>query len=132
MAGVTQHQQILVVVDESNTAYSIKSILEENHFKTDVFTDPFLALSEFQKNPDNYRLLIYDSTTKSMTAFEFIKKTRLENRGIKILLITTIRITLAEFRKVLPSIHIDGFMGKQSFADEIIPLVNEAFKSHAS
>lgn len=129
MASVTQHQQILVVEEESDTALSIKSLLEANHFKTDVFTDPFLALSEFQKNPVDYRLLIYDSTAKSIPAFEFIKKARLENKDIKILLITTIRITVAEFRKVLPSINIDGFIGKQSFVEEIVPLVNSVFKS---
>jgi len=129
MASVAQHRQILVVEEESDTALSIKSILEANQFKTDIFTDPFLALSEFQKNPDKYRLLIYDSTTQSMPVFEFIKKTRLENQDIKIIMITAIRITLEEFSKVLPSIPIDGFIGKQSLTVEIATLVNNVLKS---
>jgi DNA-binding response OmpR family regulator len=48
---------ILLIDDESDITFTIKSILENNGFKVDSFTDPISVLDNYQIN--FYDLILY-------------------------------------------------------------------------
>jgi two-component SAPR family response regulator len=60
-----------------------------------------------------------------MSAFEFLKQAREENPDVKFVLITAVEIKSAEFIKVLPSLHIDAFLDKQSLQDKLEPTISK-------
>ena len=127
---MNHHARILVVEDDSETATSLRSLLERNQFRIHVFEDPLLALDVFKENPSDYVLIVYDVTVRYMSAFEFLRQVREKNPDIKFILITTIEIKPSEFSKFLPTIQIDGFVEKRSISTKLIPAVHKMQMSH--
>ena len=58
-------KNILIVDDESDITFTIKSILEYSGFKVDSFTDPISAL-------DNYQINYYDLVIGSREVHNFL------------------------------------------------------------
>lgn len=125
MSGIIPYRQVLVVEDESGVGSLIKSTLEKNHFEVHVFDDPVLSLTIFRDDPVGYFLVIYDTSIKQMSAFEFLRQVKEENPDVRIVLITTIKIKPTEFSKVLPSLNVDGFLQKRYISSQIIPCINK-------
>ncbi len=125
MKNISQHQKIMVVEEEQNIASSTKLTLEANHFTTEIFTDPSLALVEFKKDSEDYNLIIVDMKMLHMSAFNFMKEIKTKKPDIKILLITTFEVNPLEFSSILPTVKIEGLVEKQHLADKIIPSVNK-------
>src|SRR5579864_1962291 len=125
MKNVPHRKKIMVVEEERDMALSIKQALEANQFSIDMFTDPILALEEFKKKSQDYRLVIVDMKMVRMSAFEFMKEAKIKNADVKVLLITTFEIKPLEFNKVLPAVKIEGSIEKPFLLNKIIPSVNE-------
>jgi len=125
MKNIPHRKKIMVVEEERNMAISIKLALESNGFPVEMFTDPILALKEFKKNAHGYSLIILDLKMIRMSAFEFMRETKVKNPELKVLLITTFEIKPLEFSRVLPSVKIEGLIEKPSLLNKIIPSVNK-------
>ena len=125
MKNMSHRKKIMVVEEERNMATSIKLALETNDFPVEMFTDPILALKEFDKNAHDYSLIIIDLKMTRMSAFELMRETKVKNPDLKVLLITTFEIKPLEFSRVLPSVKIEGLIEKPSLLNKIIPSVNK-------
>lgn len=68
---------VLVVDDEKDIANLLCEMLLANNCECDFFFSPLVALSEFEKQPDKYDIIISDQTMPDLTGFEMIKKIRL-------------------------------------------------------
>src|SRR5574337_43906 len=90
-----------------------------------MFTDPFLALDEYKKNPLEYSLVISDMKMVSMSTFEFMRAVKTENSNSKILLITPFEIKLNEFSRILPTSKVNGFIEKTFLPTRLITSVHE-------
>ena len=51
---------VLIVDDEPDINMTVTTVLEENGFQVDSFTDPLLALENFRKQAGLYDLIIFD------------------------------------------------------------------------
>ena len=71
---ITDTKNILLIDDEPDITFTIKSILEENGFKVDSFTDPISALDNYQIN--FYDLIILDIKMPKMDGFQLYGKLR--------------------------------------------------------
>lgn len=129
MKSALQRKKIMVVEEDRNMALSIKLALEASDFLVEMFTDPLLALDEFKKNSQGYSLIIIDMKMINMSAFEFMRKTKIKDPDIKVLLITTFEIKPLEFSRVLPTVKIEGLIEKPSLLNKIIPSVNKILGS---
>ncbi|MFL6322072.1 MAG: response regulator [Nitrososphaeraceae archaeon] len=67
-----KNEKILLIYDEPDIIYSIKTVLEINGFVVESYTDPTLALSNFK--PRLYDLLLLDITMPKMNGFELYQK----------------------------------------------------------
>jgi DNA-binding response OmpR family regulator len=88
---------ILLIDDESDITFTIKSILENNGFKVDSFTDPISALDNYQIN--FYDLIILDIKMPKMDGFQLYTKIREKDPKVKICFLTAIATFNEEFRK---------------------------------
>ena len=115
----------LVVDDDYDIASLIKIGLEKMGFSVSSFTDPFLALEEFSKNPSNYELVMSDVRMPSMNGYEFVKQVKKINPKVNVILMTAFEIEDKEFHRILPSIKIDGFLQKPFSISKLNDILKE-------
>jgi CheY-like chemotaxis protein len=89
--------KILLVDDEPDITFTMKSILNYNGFKVDVFNDPITALKSYRSN--FYDLVILDIKMPKMDGFELYIKIREQDPQVKICFLTAIAMINEELRK---------------------------------
>jgi CheY-like chemotaxis protein len=122
--STTKGKKLLIIDDESDITFTIKSIMEENDFKVDSFTDPISALDNYQIN--FYDLVILDIKMPKMDGFQLYMKIREKDPKIKICFLTASELYYEEFRKM----HHE--LGKTINEDYFIqkPIRNEDLVKH--
>ncbi len=90
-------KKILIVDDESDITFTIKSILEYNGFNVDSFTDSISALDNYQIN--FYDLVILDIKMPKMDGFQLYTKIREKDPEVKICFLTASEMFYEKFRK---------------------------------
>ena len=97
------NQRILLVDDEPDLTTIFSIGLEDNGFKVDVFNDPLLALSEFEKGW--YDLILLDYKMPNMNGFELYNEIRRIYDKVKICFITETEIYYEELKKKFRSAY---------------------------
>ena len=120
--STTIGKKLLIVDDEPDITFTIKSILEENGFKVDSFTDPISALDNYQIN--FYDLIILDIKMPKMDGFQLYTKIREKDPEVKICFLTAIATFNEEFRKTRlvlgKTINEDYFIQKPIKMEDLI------------
>ena len=115
-------KNILIVDDESDITFTIKSILEDNGFKVDSFTDSISALDNYQIN--FYDLVILDIKMPKMDGFQLYTKIREQDPKTKICFLTASEMFYEKFRKARSEfgriIGEDYFIQKPITIDDLI------------
>ena len=122
---VSNNNRIFIVDDESDTCLALERILEENGFKVDKFTDPFLALKNFKA--DFYGMLILDIKMPKMNGFELYKQIKRIDTKVKTMFLTafTELQEYAVFRKeVYPKLGERHFVSKPIENEDLVKRVN--------
>mgnify|MGYP003296143898 CR=1 FL=1 len=119
---------ILVVDDEFDIVTLIRRSLQNHGFNTLGFTDPLIALEQFQNNSKSFAMVISDIRMPSMNGYEFIRKIKAIHPTIKTILISAFEINTNEFSKVMPSVKIDGFISKPISLKELVSIVEKILK----
>ena len=113
---------ILLIDDEPDITFTIKSILEDDGFKVDSFTDPLSALDNYQIN--FYDLIILDIKMRKMDGFQLYIKIREKDPKVKICFLTAIATFNEEFRKTQlvlgKTINEDYFIEKPIKMEDLI------------
>jgi two-component system cell cycle response regulator len=89
--GVTKSghsHKILVVDDEQDIVFTLKTILNEAGFSVDAFTNPSVAFEMFR--PEKYELLILDIRMPGLNGFELYMKLLEQDSSIKVLFLTAV------------------------------------------
>src|SRR5919108_2702992 len=124
---VSKNNRIFIVDDESDTCLALEKILEENGFKVDKFTDPFLALKNFKA--DFYGMLILDIKMPKMNGFElYLEIKKIISKVIKVMFLTDVSEyqQYDAFKKeVFPKLGERHFVSKPIESKELIKRVND-------
>jgi DNA-binding response OmpR family regulator len=88
---------ILVVDDEPDANMTLRTLLEENGFETNGYTDPVLALQNF--SPGKYDLLLLDIKMPNIGGFELFQKMREIDKDVKVCFVTASELFYEEFRE---------------------------------
>jgi DNA-binding response OmpR family regulator len=90
-SGLTQtshSHKILVVDDEQDIVFTLKTILNEAGFSVDAFTNPSVAFEMFR--PEKYELIILDIRMPGINGFELYMKLLEQDNSIKVLFLTAV------------------------------------------
>jgi DNA-binding response OmpR family regulator len=90
-SGLTQtshSHKILVVDDEQDIVFTLKTILNEAGFSVDAFTNPSVAFEMFR--PEKYELIILDIRMPGTNGFELYMKLLEQDSSIKVLFLTAV------------------------------------------
>jgi CheY-like chemotaxis protein len=110
---------ILLIDDEPDVTYTIKTILEDNGFKVDSFNDPILAFNYYKGN--FYDLVILDIKMPKMDGFELYTKIREKDSKVKICFLTASEMYYEKFRKTRS--EFGRIIGEDCFIQK--PIKNE-------
>ena len=80
--GYQNKNRILLVEDEPDIAYLVKTRLERDGFEVDGYTDPILALQNFKSGL--YRLLILDIKMPNMDGIELFNEMNKEDDKVRV------------------------------------------------
>ena len=97
MISNNKMKKILLVDDEPDITFTIKSMLNDNGFQIYTFNDPITPLKLYRSN--FYDLIILDIKMPKMDGFELYIKIREKDPKVKICFLTAIATFDQEFRK---------------------------------
>jgi DNA-binding response OmpR family regulator len=118
-------KKVMVVDDELDLSLLLKTLLEENNFKVDWYTDPVLALNKFKRN--FYDLLLLDIKMPKMNGFELYRELKKIEKRVKVCFLTALT-ELYEYDKfkeeVSPKEDERYFIPKPIENEDLIKRVN--------
>ncbi len=91
-------ERILVVDDEATVAEIAVRMLERAGYRAESFSDPTLALSAFERNPDHFQLVLTDLTMPKLTGIDLALQLRRVRPNIRIILGSGFSDSLGEDR----------------------------------
>jgi CheY-like chemotaxis protein/predicted transcriptional regulator len=110
--------RILIIDDESDITSALKSGLQLQGFKVDVFNEPLKALSNYSVG--TYNLLILDVKMPKMNGFELYKVIRKLDKGIIVCFWTAFEVCYEELRRMFPAMDERYFIRKPIAMDELV------------
>jgi DNA-binding response OmpR family regulator len=123
-------KKVMIVDDELDLSLLLKTLLEENNFKVDWYTDPVLALNKFKRN--FYDLLLLDIKMPKMNGFELYRELKKIEKRVKVCFLTALT-ELYEYDKfkeeVSPKEDERYFIPKPIENEELIKRVNSIIGS---
>jgi CheY-like chemotaxis protein len=138
MEQLTQQQEkaksddkILIIDDEPDIAFTYKSILNEEGYNVDAFTDPLQALRHFsQLDPLYYKLILLDIRMPEMNGFQIYYKFKAMNPNIKILFVTALDVIGDELASMLPGFSSERDLIKKPLSsDQYINKIKSALNT---
>jgi CheY-like chemotaxis protein len=123
--------KIFLVDDELDVSYTISTVLQDNGFEVDAFTDSVLALANYKTN--FYDLIILDIKMPGMDGFELCKKIRETDPKVKISFLTASEMFYEEYREarsqLSDKIGEEFFIQKPTKNEELIMKIKEIINS---
>jgi DNA-binding response OmpR family regulator len=118
-----------LIDDEPDIIYSIKSVLENNEFSVDSYTDPTLALSNFR--PGLYDLLLLDIKMPKMNGFDLHQKIREMDSIVRVCFLTASELFYEEYRRLNshPTLDKANFIQKPCRSEDLIRELKEILYS---
>jgi CheY-like chemotaxis protein len=113
----------MVVDDDADILEMMTSFLGKLGYSVFGFTNPIVALEQFELEPKKYQLVISDIRMPAMNGYELVKKIQSLQLETKVLLMSAFEINPHEFSKMLPSVRVDGFISKPASLKQITSLV---------
>ena len=95
-----------------------------------TFTDPIVALENFQVKGDAYVAVISDFKMPGLNGMEFLKKIRDSNRFVRTILMTAFTIEDNLFREYTKKKIINGFLQKPVALHDLLIEVNTQLESY--
>jgi DNA-binding NtrC family response regulator len=123
---------ILILDDEFDIMNVFMLGLEKDGFHVFGFTEPLLALEHFQKNSEQYGLVISDLRMPVMNGYQFIEKVKKLKPEVKIFCMSAFEIDYTQFRIELPFIDIDEFIQKPIRLEDFVMTVKKTFSDQRS
>jgi CheY-like chemotaxis protein len=122
------NDKILIIDDEPDIAFTYKSILNEEGYNVDAFTDSRQALRHFsQLDPLYYKLILLDIRMPNVNGFQIYYKFKALNPNIKILFVTALDVIGDELASMLPGFSAEHDLIKKPLSsDEYINKIKSA------
>jgi two-component system, OmpR family, response regulator ChvI len=112
-------QNILSVDDEPDIILTYKSILVEEGYNVNAFTDPREALKHFaQLDPLYYKLILLDIRMPNLNGFQLYYRLKAINPTMRVLFVSALDAA-QEMVSILPDVKLDDIVSK--------PIDNEQF-----
>ena len=128
---VTNRRLVAIVDDEEDISVLFSDALKRIESITIVpFNDPRIALEHFQKNKDDYVLVISDFRMPGLNGTELLRKMKDMNKFVRTILMTGFDIDDDGFRTYTKKKIINGFVQKPVRLYDLIKEVDTQIHSY--
>jgi CheY-like chemotaxis protein len=129
----SNNNRILVVDDEPDLILVFRTVLKDEGFKVDSFTDPILALSNFK--PNLYDLAILDIKMPNISGFQLYREIKKIDSKVKVCFLTASELYYEDYRKKeeaedIAAIDKDLFLQKPLSNKDLLQQVNKIMMSY--
>jgi CheY-like chemotaxis protein len=126
-----QEMKVLLVDNEPDVTYAIRTVLEDNGFEVDSFNDPVLVSETYKSN--YYDLVILDIKMPNMDGFELYDRIRQKDQKTKICFLTASEMfyeSLRQARNLLGEVlDEEHFIQKPAKTDQLIRRITDLINS---
>ena len=126
-----QEMKVLLVDNEPDVTYAIRTVLEDNGFEVDPFNDPVLVCDTYKSN--YYDLVILDIKMPKMDGFQLYDCIRQKDRKTKICFLTASEMfyeSLRQARNLLGDVlGEEYFIQKPAKTDQLIRRLTDLINS---
>jgi len=126
-----ENRIVSIVDDDPGTTMFFQEALQTiAGISISTFTDPILALEDFQVKDYAYVLVISDFKMPGLNGMEFLKKIKDSNRFVRTILMTAFTIDDNLFREYTKKKIINGYLQKPIGLHDLIIEVNTQLDSY--
>jgi CheY-like chemotaxis protein len=110
---------ILLIDDEPDIAFTYKSILNEEGYNVQIFTDPRRALEHVsQLDPLYYKLILLDVRMPNVNGFQLYYRFKAMNPDVKIIFVTGLDVKGEELASMLPGFSAEHDLIKKPLSKD--------------
>src|ERR1041385_956067 len=109
---MSKRELLMVVDDEQDILQIMRAGLMRYGHKVMTFSDPVLAMKEFELNHCDYKLILTDLRMPSMSGVELAKKARRIDPVVNLLVMTAFELSSYEISKDLPYVRLEDVLKK--------------------
>jgi DNA-binding response OmpR family regulator len=117
------NKRILVVDDESDICFVLKSVLGENGFVVDSYDDLLIALEKFKA--DFYNLVILDIKMPELNGFSLYRKIKRLDKRVKVCFLTAGEMYYRVDSDIFSSVPANCLIRKPIENEELMARINE-------
>ena len=118
--------RILLIEDDADLLDLFTDALNANGYYVDKFTNPLEALSVFERNPNNYHLVLSDVRMPEINGIQLIKKIKDINENINCVLMSA--FDLDSYKEQMEELELKTFMRKPMLIEQLVNAVGECLK----
>lgn len=119
---MSRRKKILLINPEPAAAYMITMILKLNHYDVVPYSDPELALSDFEKG--SYDLILMDLDMKGISGFDLYKRMRQIDEKVNVCFMTDFRAKhINEFETSFPDFPPASLAEKPVGTDDLLEIL---------
>ena len=124
-----KRELIMVVDDEQDILYVLRAGLARYGHKVMTFSDPLLALREFEFNHSDYQLILTDLRMPAMSGIELAKKAIEIDSNVKLMIMTAFELSSYELSHDLPFVRIEDLLKKPISMSSICRTIDKKIAS---
>jgi two-component SAPR family response regulator len=121
---------IMIVDDEQDILQILRSGLTRYGHRVMVFSDPTLALKEFEVHHSDYRLVLTDIRMPSMSGIELALKVRRIDPDVRSMIMSAFELSSYELAHDLPYVKTDDLLRKPISLSSICKAIDKGSTSH--
>lgn len=121
---------IMVVDDEHDILQIIRAGLTRYGHKVMIFSDPVLALKEFELNHSDYSLILTDLRMPSMSGIELGLKVKQIDSQVRLMIMTAFELSAYELSHDLPYIKSEDLLRKPISLSSVCKAISDGITSH--
>lgn len=125
-----RRELIMVVDDEHDILQILRTGLARYGHKVMIFSDPTLALKEFELNHLDYKLILTDLRMPSMSGIEFGLKVRNIDAEVRLMIMTAFELSSYELSHDLPYISTEDLLRKPISLSNVCKAIDGGTRTH--
>lgn len=120
----------MVVDDEHDILQVLRSGLGRYGHKVMTFSDPALALREFELNHFDYSLVLTDIRMPSMSGIELALKVRMIDPEVRLMIMSAFELSAYELAHDLPYVRAEDLLKKPVSLSTVCKAIDRRAGSH--
>jgi two-component SAPR family response regulator len=125
-----RRELIMVVDDEIDILQILRSGLTRYGHKVMIFSDPRLALKEFEVNHLDYSLVLTDIRMPSMSGIKLALNVRRIDPGVRLMIMSAFELSAFELSHDLPYVKTEDLLKKPITLSSLCRAIDKGSSSH--